>query len=197
MPKRKRDTISLKEWIDLHGADFVFKVRGGKPYFSRKPKRNTSRKKSEGEQRQINLFKLAVQYAREVLADDAKMAEYKQQSEKTGRSVYHLALSDYLDKHKTGGPQQVLDYEEIISEKTGQHLFLKINFTEPVVFAKMVVTLLELDRSPVEQGTAEQATVKSWWYLIKHPDIAGLPFRAGVKAYSLDGAIFEAEHVIV
>jgi hypothetical protein len=197
LPKRERDNISLREWIDIHGTDFVVKVRGGKPYISRKPKRNPARKKSDAEQKQVNLFKLAVEHAREVMADEEKKAEYSERSEKENRSIYHLAISDYIQKHKAASTHKLLEVEEIVAEKTGQHLFLKINFAEPVIFVKMTITLYELDRTIVEEGAAEQATVKSWWYLIKHPDIAGLPFRANVKAHSPDDAVHEAERVIV
>ncbi len=194
---KDKNQINLKEWVNTHGTEFVIKVRNGKPYISHKPKRDPARRKSNAEQKQVNLFKLAVEYAREVIADDDKKAAYKEEAEKTGRSIYHLAISDYVNKHRHAIPMKKLEFEEIIAEKTGQHMFLKINFVEPVAFSAMEVTLLELDQTPVEQGKAEQATVKSWWYLIKHQDIAGLPFRARVAAITPDEVICEAEQIIV
>jgi len=188
--------ISLKEWIDTHGTDFVVKIRGGKPYISRKPHRDPNRKKSAAEQTQVDSFKLAVQYAKEVIADPEKSASFKAESEKTGRSIYHLAISDFVKKNKKGDAKK-LHFESIVAEKTGQHLFVKVNFEEPPQFKKMLVFLYELDHTPVEQGAAEQATITSWWYLVKHSDIAGLPFRARVSATGADDSVFEAEHVIV
>ncbi|MFH1537357.1 MAG: hypothetical protein ABIH66_00265, partial [bacterium] len=96
----RKSRIDLKEWVKVHGSDFVIKVRGGKPYISRRPKRNKSRRKSPGEQKQVDLFKLAVKYAKEVIADPEKAAGYKAETEKRKRSVYHLAISDYLQRHK-------------------------------------------------------------------------------------------------
>ncbi len=193
----KKEKINLKEWVSTHGTDFVIKMRNGKPYICRKPRRNTSRGKSPAEQKQVNLFKLAVEYAREVIADEEKKAAYREESEKTGRSVYHLAITDYIHKHRAETPVKKLEFEQITAEKTGQHLFLKINLVEPAVFSAMEISLLELDQSIVETGKAEQATVKSWWYLIKHPDIAGLPFRARVAAISPEEVIYEAEQIIM
>ena len=197
MAKNKKTRIDLKEWVDTHGTDFVIKMRNGKPYICRKPKRDPARRKSPAEQKQVNLFKLAVEYAREVIADEEKKASYLEASEKWGRSIYHLAISDYIEKHRAATPVKKFEFEQIVAEKTGQHLFLKINLNEPTTFAAMEVTLFELDQTLVEQGKAEQATVKSWWYLIKNPDVAGLPFRARVAAITPDEVIFEAEQIIV
>lgn len=44
----RKSRIDLKEWIKVHGSDFVIKVRDGKPYISRRPKRDKSRRKSPG-----------------------------------------------------------------------------------------------------------------------------------------------------
>jgi len=195
--KTKAEQINLKEWVNTHGTDFVIKMRDGKPYICRKPKRDPTRRKSPAEQKQVNLFKLAVEYAREVIADENKKAEYSEASKQWGRSVYHLAISDYINKHRAVTPVKKLEFEDIVAEKTGQHLFLKINLKEPTLFTAMEVTLYELDQSLVETGKAEQATVKSWWYLIKNPDIAGLPFRARVDAITPDEVIYDVEQIIV
>jgi hypothetical protein len=197
LAKNKKEKINLKEWVSTHGTDFVIKTRDGKPYICRKPKRDPTRRKSPSEQKQVNIFKLAVEYAREVIADEEKKTAYREESEKSGRSIYHLAITDYIHKHRAQTPVKRLEFERIIAKKTGQHMFLKINLVEPAVFAAMEVSLLELDMSIVETGKAEQATVKSWWYLIKHPDIAGLPFRARVAAISPEEVIYEAEQIIV
>ena len=197
MPKHKDDRIDLAEWVKTHGSDFVIKVRNGKPYLSKKPRRDPSRRKSAGEQLQVNLFKLAVKHAKEVIADPEKAADLQEQAARQGRSLYHYAISDFLKRNSAQGSARTLEFEDIVVEKTGSHLFLKILFEEPLVLKKMEVWLLELDKTLVEQGTAEQATVKAWWYLIQHPDITGLPFRAAIKAVDAEGTAYEAERVIV
>lgn len=199
MTKKKNNSgqINLKEWVDMHGTDFVIKVRDGKPYICRKPKRNPGRRKSPPEQKQVNLFKMAVEHAKEVIADEEKKAQYAEKSKETGRSVYHLAISDYIETHKHIVPQKKLEFENIVAEKTGQLLFLKITIKEKIQFVSMEVSLHELDMTLVEQGKAEHATVNSWWYLIKNPDITGLPFRARVAAITPDEIIYEAEQIIV
>ena len=85
MAKNKKEKINLKEWVSTRGTDFVIKTRDGKPYICRKPKRDPARRKSPSEQKQVNLFKLAVEYAREVIADSEKKAAYREESEKFGR----------------------------------------------------------------------------------------------------------------
>jgi hypothetical protein len=175
----------------------VIKVRGGKPYISHRPKRDPARRKSAGEQRQVNLFKLAVKHAKEVLADPDQCKQYEMLARQEARSVYHVAISDFLQKNREQAPTKALEFQDVVVEKTGAHLFLKILFEEAVSFKKTEVTLLELDQTLVENGVAEQATVTSWWYLIQHPDIAGLPFRARIKAFSDDGATYESEKIIV
>jgi hypothetical protein len=117
---KDKNSINLKEWVNTHGTDFVIKVRNGKPYISRKPQRDPTRRKSNAEQKQVNIFKLAVEFAREVIADEEKKAAYREESGKTGRSIYHLAISDYVQKHRHATPMKSLDYEAIIAEKTGQ-----------------------------------------------------------------------------
>ena len=195
--KDKAGRINLRDWIDFHGADFVIKVRDGKPYICRKPKRNPGRRKSPKEQKQVNLFKMAVEHAKEVIADEDKKAAYSKASEKTGRSIYHLAIADYIEKHRYAVAQKKLEFNSMVAEKTGQHLFLKISLKEQYPFEAMEVSLHELDQTLVEQGKAEQATVNSWWYLIKHQDIAGLPYRARVAAITTDEIIYETEQIIV
>ena len=197
MAKNKNSQIDLKEWIKTHGTDFVIKVRNGKPYISKKPVRAPGRRKSPGEQRQVNLFKLAVKHAKEVIADPEQAEALKEQAAKQGRSVYHYAISDFLNKNNEQATAKTLEFDDIVVEKSGKHMFLKILFEEPVLLKKMEVWLLELDKTLVEQGTAEQATVKAWWYLIQNPDITGLPFRAAVKALDAEGTAYEAERVIV
>jgi hypothetical protein len=195
--KKKSGQIDIREWVNTHGSDFVIKVRDGKPYICRKPKRDPARKKSQGEQRQVNLFKLAVLYAKEVISDPEKSRPYKMESEQAGRSIYHLAISDYLNKHRQQAQTKELQCDDMVVEKVGSHTFLKINFTDQVVFKKMEVTLLELDMTLVENGRAEAATVSSWWYPVQNPDVTGLPFRARVKAEDDDGIIYENERIII
>ena len=197
MARKKSRNLDLKKWVNTHGTDFVIKVRNGKPYISRKPKRDPERKKSPGEQRQVNLFKLAVKYAKEVLEDPEKQQPYLAESEQSGRSIYHIAISDYLNKNKQVDESEQLEYEDMVVEEVGKHLFLKIEFAEHKAFKKMEVSLLELDQTLVENGLAEAATVTQWWYLIQNPDVTGLPFRVRVRATNNEGRSYDAERVIV
>ncbi len=198
MAKHKKNTIDLKQWVETHGTDFVIKVRNGKPYLSRKPKRDPKRKKSDAEQKQVDLFRQAVLYAKEVIADEEKKEKYIEESKQSGRSVYHLAISDYIAEHRSDrNIHKTLEFEDVVAEKSGDLMFLKINFPEPAPFKKLEVSLSELDKTFVESGAAEQAQLKSWWYLITNTDIAGLPFRAMITATTKDGDIFAAEHIVV
>jgi hypothetical protein len=194
---KKEQQIDLKQWIKLHGSGFVVKVRNGKPYLSKKPNRNPARRKSAGEQRQVNLFKLAVKHAQDAREDPELSEKYRAIAERESRSAYHVAISEFLKQHREESPSGKLEFEDILVEKTGSHLFLKVLFESALPLKKMDVWLLELDKTLVEQGRAEQATVTAWWYLIQNPDIAGLPFRAVIKATDAEGNVFEGERVIV
>ncbi|MEW6202034.1 MAG: hypothetical protein AB1546_08665 [bacterium] len=193
----KRQKIDLREWVNLRGSDFVVKYRGGKPYISRKPRRNPNRRKSPGEQKQVDLFKLAVRYAREIITDPVKKAEYEGKALKQGKTVYNLAISDYLNRHTELVPRKKLPLKNVETEREGQYLFLKINLDEPVALKAMEVSILELGSKPVEKGKAEQATVTSWWYIVKNESIAALPFRVIIEAEGQEGELYTAQWVTV
>ena len=197
MEKDKEQKIDLKEWVNLRGSDFVIKFRGGKPYIARKPHRNPNRRKSAGEQKQVDLFKSAVRYARKVVADSEKRAKYEEEAQKQGRTVYNLAISDYLNRYKDLLPKQKLPLKGVEVARTGQYLFLKINLEKPVALKMMEVSLLELGSRFVEKGQAEQATLTSWWYIIKNEGVTSLPFRVIIEADGQENEIYTAQWVTV
>lgn len=194
----KKQRIDLNEWVKVHGSDFVVKVRDGKPYLSRKPKRNKNRRKAPDEQKQIDLFKLAVKHAKEVIADPEKAARYEEDSKRKRRSVYHLAISDYLRRHKEMVEKKKLPLRDIEVARVGEFLFLKIYLDKPLPLKNFEVSLFELGTELVEKGLAEQATVNSWWYTIKKEAVTELTFRVRIEAESKeDGGLYEAQWVSV
>ncbi|MEW5945467.1 MAG: hypothetical protein AB1742_04635 [bacterium] len=195
---KKRDRIDLCEWVKTRGTEFVIKVRGGKPYLSRKPRRDPARRKSPAEQKQVELFRLAVRYAREVLADPARRSEIEAEAGKRRRSVYIHAISTFLEKHRELRPRLKLPLKDVVVDRSGEYLFLKINLTEPVALKGIEVSLLELGSRQVEKGKAEQATVTAWWYIMKDEKVADLPFRVKLEGEAKEGEeIYEAQWVTV
>lgn len=194
----RKSRIDLKEWVKVHGSDFVIKVRGGKPYISRRPKRDKSRRKSPAEQEQADRFKLAVKYAKEVIADPGKAAEYEVDAKKKKRSVYHLAISDYLQRHKEMVEKKKLPLRDIEVARVGEFLFLKIYLNEQLPLKNFEVSLYELGTKLAEKGLAEQATVNSWWYTVKDEEITNLTFRVKLEAEGMEeGELYEAQWVSV
>jgi hypothetical protein len=75
--------------------DIVFKTYRYGTVISKRP--NMSKVKRTRSQKQASEnFMNAVEYARGVVASPALKKKYEKESKKTGRSCYHLALSDYL-----------------------------------------------------------------------------------------------------
>lgn len=198
MAKKKSDKIDLKQWVSTHGTDFVIKVRGGKPYVARKPKRDKTRVKSPDEQKQVDLFKQAVQFAKDTVADKDRADQYREAAEKEGRSIYHHAISDYLRRHREFAEKKRLPLSGIEAARMGEHLFLKIALTEPMPLKNFEVSLFELGTRPAEKGMAEQATVDSWWYIVRNEGITDLTYRVKVEAEHKDtGEFYEAQWVSV
>ncbi len=59
-------------------------------------------KRTRVQKKNSERFMNAVAYARKVIATPALKKQYEKKADKTGRAVYHLALSDYMknpDKH--------------------------------------------------------------------------------------------------
>ncbi len=59
------------------------------PDMSKVKRTRTQKKNSER-------FMNAVAYARKVIATPALKKQYEKKAEKTGRTIYHMALSDYM-----------------------------------------------------------------------------------------------------
>jgi len=193
LTRRRDKKVDLKKWIDTHGTDFVIKVRDGKPYISRKPRRDPSRKKSEPEQKQVDYFREAVEYARGVITDESKQKQYEEESRNTGKSIYHIAISDYIKRKRERTAGETMDIQSVVAEASGGNYFLKVNFAEQVPYQRLEVFIYTDGGEPVESGIAEQATTRSWWYLISDPSLSGRSFRALLKAHSPGGDVREIE----
>ncbi len=90
----------------LHGlsgkiGDFIIKQYRYGTVISTRPDMTNVRRTSE--QKKTNgRFKEAVTYAKHVASDAELRKQYEKKATKKGRSVYHLALADYMkDKKKT------------------------------------------------------------------------------------------------
>lgn len=139
-----------------------------------------------------------MKYAKEVIADPEKAAGFKEESEKQKRSVYHLAISSYLQKNNEMVERKKLPLRGIEVARVGEFLFLKINLDEPLPLKNFEVSVFELGTRLAEKGPAEQATVNSWWYTIKNEDVTELTFRVRIEAESKeDGELYEAQWVSV
>ena len=89
---------SLYEISGQLGKQLVFKKYGNKTVVSAYP--DMSRvKPSKLQKAKRNIFKEAVAYARNINNDPAAKKKYLKKV-KTGQSVYHFAIQEYLKKHK-------------------------------------------------------------------------------------------------
>lgn len=73
----------------------VYRTRGGKTYVSKYPDMSNVVPSPE-QLKQKSRFSRAVEFAKIIIADPVLKANYKTPK---GRSVYHTAISDYLEKH--------------------------------------------------------------------------------------------------
>src|SRR5689334_23390383 len=79
-------------------GDIIFKNYKFGTVISRRP--NMSKVKRTRQQKEnSNLFAEAVEHARNVVASPALKNTYEKKAKKTGRTVYHLALSEFMAKN--------------------------------------------------------------------------------------------------
>lgn len=74
---------------------FIVKTRNGKTFISKYPNM-TNVIPSEAQLESNDRFALAVEYARGIIADPIKKANYKVRD---GKSVYLSAIKDYMESH--------------------------------------------------------------------------------------------------
>lgn len=90
-------------FTEIHGklGDFIVKQRDGRFYISQRP--DYSKRVLSPVQKETNArFRAAVQYAKHVIADPEAKRQYKDSAEQSGKSVYSVAIADYMGRHKQG-----------------------------------------------------------------------------------------------
>jgi hypothetical protein len=82
-------------------GDIIFKSYRYGTVISRCPDMSKV-KRTRQQKKNSNRFTEAVEYARSVVASPTLKEGYEKKAKKTGRTIYHLALSDYMtDTSKT------------------------------------------------------------------------------------------------
>jgi hypothetical protein len=155
----------------------VFRNDGGKTIMSSAPGKRTL-PLTEAQQMHQQQFKQAVLYAKAVLADPDKKAEYESAA-RNGESAYNMAVADFL--------KFPVIQEMDISMYTGQAGDkIRVRATDNFKIAEVSVTIFKSDNSIVESGIAEPAgNGRDWIYTATH---ANSPIGGGrIVATVTDG----------
>jgi hypothetical protein len=97
---KSKDNAITKNYRGKFANQGVFRVRGGVSFISKIP-RKTDNPPSEQQLARRHKFSKAVQYARMVIADPEMTALYAKRVRK-GKTVYNLAISDFMKKQAIG-----------------------------------------------------------------------------------------------
>ena len=76
-------------------GDIVFKKRGNTLYMCRRPD-FSRRVLSEAQKDRIARFRAAVRHAKQVQADPEARKPYEESARKTGKTVFHTVMTEYL-----------------------------------------------------------------------------------------------------
>lgn len=83
-------------------GDMALKRRGNTIYTSQLP--DFSERVLSAAQVETNTrFRTAVYFAKQVIADPEAAKQYEQTAKETGKSVYNIAIADYMSKHRPTG----------------------------------------------------------------------------------------------
>ena len=74
-------------------SEWVYREMNGKLFFSRRP---NPKKQTEAQKATRENFRIAMAYAKGVLADPAKRAPYEARAKKEGRPVRQLVISEMM-----------------------------------------------------------------------------------------------------
>lgn len=88
-------------FTEIHGrlGNFIVKQRDGRFYISQRP--DYSKRVLSPVQKETNArFRAAVQYAKQVIADPEAGKQYEDTAEQSGKSVYCIAIADYMARHR-------------------------------------------------------------------------------------------------
>ena len=99
---RVRNNILLQGQSGQIGKQIVLKMINGKTFTTKYPDRSHINY-TEEQKEYRNIFADAARFASSIVKDPKKKAAYPRQGD---RSVYHCALSDYMEKHKKDKAQK-------------------------------------------------------------------------------------------
>lgn len=135
------------------GNQLVFRNRDGKTYVSKAPKK--SDKTTEAQLEHRLKFQEAVLYAKNAIKDETTKELYDS-SKKDGKSVYNIAVADFLN-----APQineiDVTNYNGQIGS------YIQVRATDDFDVVAVTVTIQNADGSLVESGNAMLQPGSSWW----------------------------------
>jgi hypothetical protein len=179
--------MKLVPWIrEAHGVsgDTVFKEVNGETVVTSTP---AKRKTPFGpkEEQMHERFAQASDYADMVLLNPPLMALYEQAAEKTGKSVYVLARTDWWDAPKVSfGNASLVDYEG----QPGN--VIRFTIRDEIAVNKVIVTLSNDDTGALiekGQGVPEVAGSTYWMYTATKAVQAGVTVFVSVEAFDHPG----------
>ncbi|MEK6794514.1 MAG: hypothetical protein AABZ39_07040 [Spirochaetota bacterium] len=90
-------SVIIKDLYGSAGNTVFRRTRSGTVTVMKRPDMSKV-KWTKDQQAARERFRQAVAYAREVMRDPKKRSEFEKKAKKTGRTVYHLAITEYFRK---------------------------------------------------------------------------------------------------
>jgi hypothetical protein len=181
--------LKLAPWIrEAHGSsgDTVFREVNGETVVASKP----AKRKTPYSPKEIAVhkrFAQASEYADMVLLHPPLLALYEQAAEKSGKSAYAMARSDWWDAPEVSfAPASLAAYEGRVGD------VIRFTVRDEVVVDSVVVTLSDDDEGTlIEKGLAvpEVAGTTYWMYKATRPVPAGVTVAFRVEAFDHPGNV--------
>ena len=138
------------------GNIFVYRHKNGKTIVAKTPNRTAPL--TEGQKKQNQRFKLAINYAKNALLDPSLKAYYDAEAKKRKiGSAYNVAVADYLKPPVINN----IDHSGYTGGTTGERIIIEVEDNLKVV--KVSVKIISKDKNNLEEGEATLSKGK-WLY---------------------------------
>jgi hypothetical protein len=148
----------ITEGLSGRFGKFVFRTYRGKTYVARRPSK--PKKESEGQRSTRTKFRLATQYAKQMMADAERKAYYTEKAKTLALpNAYTAAITDYMRKPEV----RQIDASKY-NGKSGSHITVLAN-KKNFKLDRVSVVVTSSDEVVVEQGAAKYDGDGVWSYL--------------------------------
>jgi hypothetical protein len=161
---RSINNILTKGLSGMVGKQLVFRTWNGKTFISVAPKK--PKKQSPLQKENRSKFKMATVFAKSMMKDPVKKAEYKEIAKKLKLpNAYTAAITEYMRKPEIK-EVDTTDY----SGKTGEHIKIKVRKRSFEV-QDVEVIVVDLNGEVIEEGKATKS--KGDWIYRTSAEVAG------------------------